>query len=504
MTIHRLVAALCSWWMFRPIGRVQLNRRTGTWKWSFRPSWQSPTNTQAIFLTSVITAVENRTLTKKPTRLIARTLDNCLFSSGQVEVIDKMSTFRGIIEELPGISMDRFQEENRSCSTVFFLSHFHTDHLEGLNTHFFEQLVSKKQYLYCSPITKTFLRLRYDLIGEQASRIAEITICNPIVVTYRDPSVSNSDVIVTVTAVPAGHCPGSIMLLFEADRNDKKVTVLCTGDFRINREDFSKLKPLHDKVSGKLVPKAFDNIYLDTTFYNKRFSYFPSRQETLDVIVSDVQEWLGKNDKNHVFLEISAYYGSEDLFSKLSAAVKKRIHVNLKVQDSYRYIPELNLYSTENAMETRIHACVGKYQRRYLKSDVPLPCKPEVEAQNILTIVPSAQRWADKDLRKGFIEREARKLYVCYSCHASYNELKEFIDYFKPKKIHPCVVPDIVSKNAWMAEAKKKITNFEREINYTFLRASEGAANSLDWDLMEYKSFKKSERTNGDSSDDDF
>lgn len=32
----------------------------------------------------------------------------------------------------------------------------------------------------------------------------------------------------SVTAIPAGHCPGSIMLLFETD--DKRI--LYTGDFR--------------------------------------------------------------------------------------------------------------------------------------------------------------------------------------------------------------------------------------------------------------------------------
>lgn len=37
-----------------------------------------------------------------------------------------------------------------------------------------------------------------------------------------------SDVRLSVTAIPAGHCPGSIMLLFE--QSDKRV--LYTGDFR--------------------------------------------------------------------------------------------------------------------------------------------------------------------------------------------------------------------------------------------------------------------------------
>lgn len=37
-----------------------------------------------------------------------------------------------------------------------------------------------------------------------------------------------NDLRLSVTAIPAGHCPGSVMLLFE--QRDKRV--LYTGDFR--------------------------------------------------------------------------------------------------------------------------------------------------------------------------------------------------------------------------------------------------------------------------------
>jgi len=36
-----------------------------------------------------------------------------------------MSTFPGFIEEIDGISVDRFLEENAERSTAFFLSHCH-------------------------------------------------------------------------------------------------------------------------------------------------------------------------------------------------------------------------------------------------------------------------------------------------------------------------------------------------------------------------------------------
>lgn len=43
-----------------------------------------------------------------------------------------MSTFNGTIPEIPFASIDRFDGNNRQ-SSVFFLSHCHTDHMVGLS-----------------------------------------------------------------------------------------------------------------------------------------------------------------------------------------------------------------------------------------------------------------------------------------------------------------------------------------------------------------------------------
>ena len=43
-----------------------------------------------------------------------------------------MSELAGPISDFPGVSIDRFNGENLK-STVYFLSHCHTDHMVGLN-----------------------------------------------------------------------------------------------------------------------------------------------------------------------------------------------------------------------------------------------------------------------------------------------------------------------------------------------------------------------------------
>lgn len=52
----------------------------------------------------------------------------CLFF---VDTIKKMSTFPGILADIPGISIDKFDEKNLK-SKVFFLSHVHSDHVRDL------------------------------------------------------------------------------------------------------------------------------------------------------------------------------------------------------------------------------------------------------------------------------------------------------------------------------------------------------------------------------------
>ncbi|XP_011309602.1 protein artemis isoform X1 [Fopius arisanus] len=421
-----------------------------------------------------------------------------------------MSTFRGIIEELPGISMDRFEMNNRTSSTAFFLSHFHGDHTVGLDDSFFQHINDKKQYIYCTPLTKTILvtKLRLSSKVEWINRIVDVAVCNPMVVSYRDPNVDrydknceeNCDSALTVTAVPAGHCPGSVMFMFEAKRDDKDVNILCTGDFRIHPHDFAKLKPLHVRVHDKLVPRSFDNIYLDTTFYGE-IARFPNRSEALGQIVPVVEEWLGRDPQNFVVFEISANYGSEDLFCKLSASIKQRIHVRNCVQESYRFTPELSQYTTEDQNETRVHACIAKGSRVPRESK-RLICRDDVEKENILTIIPSAWRWIGRDLSEGFTAWEDRRFYVCYSCHPSSSELREFIDYFKPMKIHPCVVPGIHSRDAWRPEAQGKFKHFQKKIIDELLVTSAEHPEKFECDFMEFKSFKR-RRPKTDSSSDD-
>ncbi|KZC13681.1 PREDICTED: protein artemis [Dufourea novaeangliae] len=337
-----------------------------------------------------------------------------------------MSTFLGLVKEIPGISVDRFDGENL-MSSAFFLTHCHVDHMHGLSDMFFMDLDVYNKHLYCSSITKALLQNKFKC---KNSSIKEIDINIPVVVEYK---LQNEEkILITVTCISAGHCPGSVMFLFE--RNN--VSVLYTGDFRINPMDYPNLKGLHYYENSKLLPKTFTKIYLDTTFLSNDFSSFPTRKESIVKMSSVVRAWLSEDPMNVVILECSATYGSEFLFVELSKLLNMRIHVKNYVYDSYCRIDQLLDHVTNNPYSTPIHACKKKI------SQSGLFCRHDVSDINILTIIPSAMKWRGRDTSVvgEWDDVKKRTFNVCYSTHSSFNELSAFLQYFNALEIYPCVV----------------------------------------------------------------
>lgn len=357
----------------------------------------------------------------------------------------RMSTFFGLIEEIPGISVDRFDGENLN-SSVYFLSHCHVDHMRGLNQMFFDHLKQYNKYLYCSSISKAFLEAKYYDIE---ICVKDITVDEKVLISYNSEDYSISTDVLYVTCVSAGHCPGSVMFLFE--QMDK--LVLYTGDFRINPRDYKKIASLHYRKDFKIFPKKFAKVYLDTTFLNPNFAFFPTRKQSLDVMCQVVKKYLEESPRNVVVLECSALYGSEFLYMKLSKFFNMPIHVKNFVYESYCRIPDLACHITNDPLSTRIHACMSKQDRS------GLICRTNILKEDILTIVPSVLKWKGKDTSViGEWDCSRKNTFnVCYSTHASFDELEKFIQYFEPEEIYPCVCPENVKVFHLLGEIKSKV-----------------------------------------------
>lgn len=70
-----------------------------------------------------------------------------------------ISSFCGRIDEIPDIGVDNFTLHNKK---VYFLSHFHADHIAGLNTkRFLDNLKQTNAKIYMSEVTSVIVDYEY-------------------------------------------------------------------------------------------------------------------------------------------------------------------------------------------------------------------------------------------------------------------------------------------------------------------------------------------------------
>lgn len=192
---------------------------------------------------------------------------------------------------LPGfnICVDAFRYGAVEGCKAYFLSHFHSDHYIGLTSTWCHGPI------YCSRPTANLVRqqLRVDprwIIDLEFEKKVEVPGSNGV----------------HVTMIPANHCPGSSLYLFEKMLNKGKTPkaqrVLHCGDFRAcpAHVEHSLLKPdVIDSISGQTAQQKIDVCYLDTTYLNPKYA-FPSQEDVTqacaDMCVSLNKAKVDKDD----------------------------------------------------------------------------------------------------------------------------------------------------------------------------------------------------------------
>lgn len=346
-----------------------------------------------------------------------------------------MSTFNGKIQEIPGISVDEFVNVDEKC---YFLSHCHTDHMEGLST------LQTEAPFYTTAISALFLQSKFPDLKDNI-KILEFGVATSIDLQHNEDSVQNF----IVTALSAGHCPGSCMLFFQTEGFD----VLYTGDFRMSMKNLSQVKLL-DTIGSH----ANVIIYLDSTFMKTSFLNFPSQTESVVKIVELVDSHLKGNENNTgdyflslifiynltinvhfslVNLRVPARYGYEYLLMELSTRLSEKTFVHeTNVRNQYLRISGLDSCIATNSAKARIFLIPT-----YLTS----PVKTE-KKEFVLNLQLSAMFWANWK-HGSFVEKISRNSFrVCYATHNSFSEIKSFLTYLKPKKVHLNVLPDGVER----------------------------------------------------------
>ncbi|CAK1356677.1 unnamed protein product [Cercospora beticola] len=254
-----------------------------------------------------------------------------------------MSTFDGIVAEFPDIRIDYFRQsssqQNRPA-LAYFLSHVHSDHLQGLET-------CRSPFIWCSPATREILlRLeKYPHRMNFARGILESRqqtyghlrkILRPI------PCEAPTEIelvpgrSIRVTLLDANHCVGACMFLIEGDGK----AILYTGDIRaevwwVNSITRNPVMVPYARHGSVMPQKRLDTVYLDTTFASKsdRYRHFPSKAEGISELLQKVAQYPPDTE-----FYIDAWtFGYEEVWQALSLFLRSQIHV-----DDYRH----GLYSS--------------------------------------------------------------------------------------------------------------------------------------------------------------
>ncbi|XP_026325524.1 protein artemis-like [Hyposmocoma kahamanoa] len=222
------------------------------------------------------------------------------------------SSFHGVIDEIPGISVDNFERADAVQARAYFLSHCHSDHTQGLFTkELIETLERTRACLYMSEPTAAIIEDENN--DERLLKYIKILpLGRNSIILPPSPSQNLPELYLTVTLITAAHSFGSVMFLFQTTNKN----VLFTGDFRISNNNVSKYTYFHDKNGDAI---HLDALYVDTTFLDE---YTPSPERPPDAI-----------DKLH------------EVISQLATAKHNPIY---RAQEEYQIKPEIVHFRSAN------------------------------------------------------------------------------------------------------------------------------------------------------------
>ena len=350
-----------------------------------------------------------------------------------------MSCFPGRLHEFKEISLDQFAGEN-TTSSVYFLSHCHSDHMVGLSSSQFSAILSENSSVkvYCHDVTAGLL-LGLDEYVHLQSSIHSLDCGTDYSIAV--PSQQDRNQIayyVTVSLIPAGHCPGSVMFLIRREHT----TVLYTGDFRLHKGDAPRLQQLFNG-DGQLRYKI-DSVYVDTTFCVPAAHYIPNRENCLSIIQDTITKWLRRDLTAVVHIYSRSRYGYEFLMKSLSIFFGSQIHVTATQYDRYRCVPSIQKFLTTDPNSTKIHFCQAPLGTPG-QVRPPMPCLPEQKTRsNVLTLIPSAMYFTrfNVNINDMVATESPNVVRVCYSSHSSYEEIVDFLKFLQPVNIYPNVKPN--------------------------------------------------------------
>lgn len=317
-------------------------------------------------------------------------------------------TLNGVLLAGTPIAIDYWRERHCSHSKLFFLSHYHADHMEGLNS-------SWSFKIYCSQLTAGLL---VDEMKIQNDLVTPLEVGQPHIIPVDELGCET----MTVTLLDANHCPGSVMFVFEGYFG----CIFYTGDFRY--DDQLSLQP------GFPQAKQVDQLFIDNTYCNPK-AQFPTRKQALEIILKIIKRHPGST-----IVIGMMHIGKEELLEELAIELKTMIVVDSKRLQRLQLLQRLNVF-TDRLDMGRI---IVKYRNEVTDAAIE---RWNQQFGPTIAIIPTAL-YIYQD-RPPVLDKRIHVVH--YSDHSNYNELRQFVNIVKPCHIIPIVnhIPDTVLGQSW-------------------------------------------------------
>ncbi|XP_058087232.1 DNA ligase 6 [Magnolia sinica] len=318
-------------------------------------------------------------------------------------------------------------------SVSYFLSHFHADHYAGLGPAW------SKGMIFCSDTTA---RLLVEILKVTPLFVVSLTLNESVKIDGCD-----------VTLIDANHCPGAVQFLFKVQGE----RYVHTGDFR-----FCNSMRADSALKGFV---GADAVFLDTTYCHPKW-VFPLQDESIEYVAKTIERIRTENKGlgNSILFLVSTYVvGKERILLEISRRCDCLLHVDGRKMEVLRVLGFADCgFFTEDASGSDVHVIgwnlLGETWPYFRPNFVKMKeIMVERGYSKAVGFVPTGWMYGAK--KDGFAVRakDSCEIHLIpYSEHSSYDELRDYVRFLKPKRVIPTVGLDVEKLDSKHAASMQK------------------------------------------------